>query len=156
MLRGSALRDAALKIFSPLDPDQIGDVSIDVTLDNMFWIPKIQPITASINLSNIPPEHEMFDSVKVTRGAFLLMPGQYIKARLSEYSHMTGDLVGLFTLRSAIAQAGLDQVTSLIMRPSWQGQLVLELINAYPIPLELEPGLKIGQVSLLPVQEVYP
>jgi dCTP deaminase len=144
MISGQRLASLASLVFRPCDPELIGPSSIDVTLSDTFFTPR-KPDLDAIDLSNLPTEEEMYDRVLVDKW-LKLYPKQFVKALTHEKFNMPTNVVGMFSLRSAMAQAGLEQSTSVWIRPNWEGHLVLELSNLTNKPLILRPGLRIGQV----------
>lgn len=146
MLSHELLRRRAEEVFHPFIEDHLGPISVDVTLSPKFAIPKYT--RAPLDLDRLPPESEIYDILDVRDGAFTLKPKGFIKAWTIEVISMPPDLVGIFTLRSKMAQAGLEQLTSVFIRPEWTGQLVLELFNPTERPLLLRPGLHVGQINL--------
>jgi dCTP deaminase len=75
-----------------------------------------------------------------------LSAGEFCKMQTAETFTMPNDIAGMFTLRSFAAQAGLEQSTSVWLKPGWTGKLILELKNFQAFPIRLQPGLYIGQV----------
>lgn len=152
MISGEKLIKVACKTFRPFDTEQISNTSVDVTLGNTFWIPTDPHLCPLIDLSDLPAEEQMYKRMEAEPGVgFHLPPGQFIKALTAEKFTMPEDCAGMFSLRSAIAQAGLEQSTSVWIRPEWEGHLVLELSNLTNKVLILRPGLLIGQVHFFDV-----
>lgn len=152
MISGDKLIQVACQTLRPLDTERISLTSVDVTLGDKFWVPRTSQLLPVIDLSNIPTEDELYDWVIPDEGeGFHLHPGQFIKAMTAEKFTMPSDHAAMFSLRSAIAQAGLEQSTSVWIRPDWTGNLVLELTNLTNKPLILRPGLLIGQIHFFDI-----
>lgn len=78
----------------------------------------------------------------------VIYPHKFIRARLIETFKMPNDILGMFTLRSKYAQRGLEHSTSILLKPNWHGQLILELTNlTNTFPIELKYGELIGQIT---------
>ena len=77
-----------------------------------------------------------------------IAPGEMILGKTVETFNLPEDVMAEFSLRSWAAKSGLNQSTSLAMKPNWAGQLVLELHNCLKDRwLCFYPGAEIGQVS---------
>lgn len=82
------------------------------------------------------------------RNAIYIAPGEMILGKTIETFNLPEDVMAEFSLRSWSAKSGLNQSTSLSMKPNWEGQLVLELHNCLKDRgLCFYPGAEIGQVS---------
>lgn len=78
---------------------------------------------------------------------FLMYPKQFVRARIQETFVMPNNVMGMFTVRSRYAQKGLEHSTSILLKPSWAGRLILELTNLSSTTcLELNKGDLIGQI----------
>ena len=152
MIAGMRLVALASSVFTPFDPKFVGTNSVDVTLDSKFWIQKFNATSSQhIDLSSLPEEGEIYTVTDTSM--FYLRPKQFIKAQTAEKFTMPEGVTGMFSLRSAMAQAGLEQSTSVWVRPSWEGHLILELSNLTERTLILREGLRIGQVHFFATQE---
>lgn len=151
MLIDGALVDAARKAFSDFDPSRCGRMSYDVSLHHIFSIPNTN-IDDLLFLESRGEADFTEKSMSFIRGEpqVAIMPGSFMLARLKEHMHMPDHLVGVFSLRSQYARLGLNQATSIFIRPGWQGYLVLELYNHLHRPIVLREGEVIGQVSFIP------
>ena len=144
MISGYRLKNLASEVFTPFDQHLVSGTSVDVTLGSKFWVQNSSFVNEPIDLSCIPSEDELY--TLMTYDTFELKPKQFVKAQTAEKFTMPNNAVGMFSLRSAIAQAGLEQSTSVWVRPSWAGHLILELTNLTERTLLLREGLRIGQV----------
>ena len=141
--------DLMLEILTPYHPENWGDISVDVTLSQTIWVQKSIADIPYIDLRDIPKDHGLYNEVTMGEGGYLMRPKEFVKAKLVETIEVPSDLAAIFSLRSEIAQAGLEQSTSLIARPEWIGQLILELTNMTEKPMLLTPGLLVGQFHFL-------
>ena len=83
-----------------------------------------------------------------------LDPGEMILGKTVELFQLPNDVIAEFSLRSWSARSGINQSTSLLMKPNWGGQLVLELHNALRTRVvHLEKGAAIGQVSFFRLEK---
>lgn len=143
MLIDGALADSAITHIDGFTNHRCGRMSYDVTLGDRFMTPRNDVQT--VDLSFIPEQEDLFHCV--TAPYYWLSPGKFVKAVLAETIRMPEDRVGMFSLTSKIAQCGLDQATSLFIRPGWEGKLILELYNSAPWHLKLCAGQVVGQIS---------
>lgn len=146
MISGLNLIDLANQVFRPCNPDLIGINSIDVTLGDTLYRPTSAYTRQELDLSNLPDEDELYNKYSFDGAGFTLAPGSFCKAITAEKFTMPHHVTGMFSLRSCIAQAGLEQSTSVWIRPGWEGHLILELSNFTNKDLILRAGLRIGQV----------
>ena len=151
MISGSLLRTIMAEAVDPFHPENLDETSLDVTLADTVYrqrTPHSQPI---IDLADPPDSDILFEKVSMAsnKGEYLMRPGEFVKGRLQEYIKMPRDMAAMFSLRSCIAQTGLEQSTSVWIRPEWEGNLVLELTNFSNKMIRLSPGLRIGQLHFL-------
>lgn len=129
------------------DPAAVGPISIDVRIDN--WMKGESPVggwAKAFPLMTEPEDEILYELHGVS--PISIKPKAFIQARTQETFHIPDDLYGIFTLRSCVARKGLEQSSSLILRPGWSGKLVLELTNMLQRrEILLWPGDVIGQVS---------
>ena len=119
--------------------------SVDVTLSSTLMVQRPN-MGKPIDLANLPEEHEMYGEVSIARYPYIIAPGEFFKATLAEHIFMPNDVVAMFTLRSRMAQVGLEQSTSVWIRPNWSGVLVLELTNLSKSNMLVSAGLAVGQL----------
>ena len=122
----------------------IGISSLDVRLGNEFWT--MQPSDAVIDLQTITREDISKHFSYETADKYVLHPGRFVRAIAVENFNLPYDVSAIFTLRSIVAQFGLQHSTSIFIRPNWEGRLILELSNTGVIPLALSAGMLIGQI----------
>ncbi|HKD83588.1 MAG TPA: dCTP deaminase [Terriglobales bacterium] len=80
-------------------------------------------------------------------GHFYLHPGEFVLASTLEWFRLPDDLAGRIEGRSSWGRRGLlVHATAGFVDPGFAGVLTFELSNAGRLPIELRPGLRIGQV----------
>ena len=153
MISGAQLRILS-QCLTPLDPKQVGDVSIDVTLGNDIWTQNDRMSMSIIDLSKHPKREDLYDQrIMTSDEGYLLMPGEFLLGSLAEYIVVPYNVCAMFSLRSKIAQAGLEHSTSVWARPGWEGRLILELTNITRSCMRIAPGLLIGQFHFFEVTD---
>ncbi len=149
LTRPAILRELAsgrLRI-EPLDPEQIGPASVDLTLSD-----EIRVIEGGGEPIDI---HEELDYREHTRRLELrtpyrLEPGATIHGITRERIALPPDLCGLLEGRSRFARLGLMiHVTSAFVQPGVHNRQVLEISNVSGHPLHIHPGVRICQIVLL-------
>ncbi len=127
---------------------QFGPSSLDVRLSTDFQ--KLENINRPyLNLEQLPDEEKVYTETLIlpAEGRFYLHPGEFVLASTLEYFKLPGDLAGRIEGRSSWGRRGLlVHATAGFVDPGFAGVLTFELSNAGRLPLELTPGLRIGQV----------
>jgi len=139
------LEDGRLEVV-PLDVEQIGPTSIDLTLGNEFRVFKkvreIFPVKEDVQFERVS------ESIRITEGTFLLlMPGELVHGITREKIRLPGDLAGRIEGRSRFARIGLMvHMTAGLVQPGCDNKQVLEISNMSSMPLALYPGTRICQI----------
>jgi deoxycytidine triphosphate deaminase len=126
-------------------PENVGVCSIDVRLSNELMLESDMGYRSNVWLS-------LYQSVNLheytmTEEGYCLTPGSFCKGKLKEYIKLPSNMMAEFTLRSQIAQNGLSHSLSFLIRPEWEGNLVLEIANNLKYHnWILEEDLRIGQL----------
>ena len=133
---------------TPFDKNQVGPVSIDLTLGNSFRVFKkvreVFHVTEEINYDKITEVIEVKDGEHL-----LLMPGELVHGITKEKLKLPNNLAGRIEGRSRFARIGLmTHVTAGLLQPGCNNKQVLEISNMSPMPIALHPGTKICQVIL--------
>jgi deoxycytidine triphosphate deaminase len=124
----------------------VNRTEIDVHLGQYIWREKKLPACQRVHSLGAPLE-QLFDRHEVTTD-FSLAPGEFIRAETRETFDLPHWAYGILTLRSFAAQAGLEQLSSLTLKPSWKGTLILELSNMLKEhSLVLQPDAPIAQIA---------
>ena len=135
-------------VIDPFEEKNIGPASIDMRLDNKFRIFKKinRPvfIGENVDFENFSTLIELKDKEKL-----MLTPGETALGITIEKIKLPGDICGWIQGRSIFARMGLFvHVSSNFIQPGVENHQVLELVNVSPMPIYLEPGIKICQIVL--------
>jgi len=151
MIGGRRLQELVRTAVTGYDPMLVGPVSLDVRLagvgeveDRDYWTP--------CRIVDLGADQRMRTKTVSLEHGFHLRPGQLLLVETVEHFQIPLSVAGMFTLRSVYARNGLDQVTSLVLRPGWTGRLLLELRNysaAHTIVLNAEEP--VGQIHFFHV-----
>ena len=131
------LKSGELSI-SPLEEYQIQPASVDICLGDTFSTVKA---SESVITFGMPIEYET-----VTKGAFLLMPHQFVLATTQEYFKLPNDLTAFVEGRSSVGRMGLFIQNAGWVDPGFEGEITLELFNASDKPILLKSGRRVGQL----------
>ena len=135
-----------LKI-TPLDENQVGVASIDLTLGDE--IRQIQPSAGAIDIVEHTDyrEHTHVISLAVP---YVLDPGETIHGITRELVELPSNLCGFLEGRSRYARLGLMiHVTSALVQPGVCNRQVLELSNVSSQPLRIHAGVRICQLVVM-------
>jgi dCTP deaminase len=131
--------------------EQFGPSSFDVHLGTDFR--QLENINrASILLDrDLTREEEAFYTKNVVvlspNRSVYLHPGEFVLAATLEYFRFPGDLAGRIEGRSSWGRLGLlVHATAGFVDPGFAGALTFELSNVGRLPIELKPGLRLGQI----------
>ncbi|PYT91885.1 MAG: dCTP deaminase [Acidobacteria bacterium] len=129
--------------------EQFGPSSIDVRLGTDFR--RLENINRSqVALSEQFHDEEEAYTKRVVLAAgqcFYLHPGEFVLASTLEYFKLPDDLAARIEGRSSWGRLGLlVHATAGFVDPGFAGALTFELSNAGRLPIELRPGLRIGQI----------
>jgi len=146
MLTGTELTKAVFAAVSEFDPSAVRECSLDVHLADWGQIEN-NDTASPIRVVDLKVGQGLQLTPIDLRAGIALRPGQFLLAETREKFKLPEDLSGMFTLRSRYARNGLDHSTSLVLRPGWEGHLVLELWNRTQWhSILLKAGEPIGQV----------
>ncbi len=134
-----------------LDPEQVGEGSIDLRLGTEFLVLRrtlrsgLDPNEEDLDLRI----RETQDRVRVPLGKGLwLHPQQFILGSTLEFLGVPPTMGGYVVGRSSWGRLGLLVATAVMVQPGFTGCLTLELVNAGDSPIRLYPGLRIAQLAL--------
>ena len=128
---------------------QFGPSSLDVRLSTDFQ--RLE----NMNRSHIPVGKQLSEDEKAytktvvlaANESFFLHPGEFVLASTLEWFKLPDDLAGRIEGRSSWGRRGLlVHATAGFVDPGFAGVLTFELSNTGRLPIELKPGLRIGQV----------
>lgn len=137
---------------TPFDPELVNLASIDVRLGNEIKIPESFNLYGFIeeaveDILNNSPVNYKFAKKNIGNG-FLIQPGQFILAHTLEYIKMPFNVTANLVLKSTSARCGLNHFNAGWIDPGFEGQLTLEIVNHFPMPLLLKPGQRICQITI--------
>jgi dCTP deaminase len=137
--------------------EQFGPSSFDVHLGTDFR--QLENLNqASILLDGeVSKEKEALYTTKVLLSAnhsVYLHPGEFVLAATLEYFKFPDDLAGRIEGRSSWGRLGLlVHATAGFVDPGFEGALTFELSNVGRLPIELKPGLRLGQVCFFQMSQ---
>jgi dCTP deaminase len=135
-----------LKI-EPLEPDQLGAASIDLTLGD-----EIRVIEAGDGPIDVESGADYRDHTRVEPlvEPYVLAPGSTIHGITREHISLPSDLCGFLEGRSRFARLGLMiHVTSAFVQPGVANRQVLEMSNVSARPLRIHAGVRVCQIVLM-------
>ncbi len=132
-------------VLTPYEPGMIQPSSIDVRLDKYFRVfdnhkyAAIDPATEQDELTRL---------VEVTGDdPFILHPGEFVLASSYETVSLPDDIAARLEGKSSLGRLGLmTHSTAGFIDPGFEGNVTLELSNVATLPINLWPGMKIGQM----------
>lgn len=142
----SELESGRLRI-EPLEPDQIGPASIDLTLGR-----EIRVLEPGGDVIPIRDEEDFRDhsTPHTLDEPYVLPPGGTIHGITVERITLPTDLCGFLEGRSRFARLGLMiHVTSAFVQPGVSNRQVLEMSNVAGHPLQIHAGVRLCQIVLM-------
>jgi dCTP deaminase len=132
----------------PWDPALVQPASVDLRLGDSFRVFHNHRAPA-IDLRR-PPEN-LTEQVLVPEGdTFVIHPGEFCLGRTLEWVELPDDIVARIEGKSSLGRLGLIvHATAGFCDPGWKGTLTLELNNLTRVPIILQPGLPIAQLSFM-------
>ncbi len=135
---------------TPYDEAMVQPSSIDVRLDRYFRV------FANHRYTHIDPAAQQDDLTEVVEvpddEAFLLHPGEFVLGSTLEVISLADDLAARLEGKSSLGRLGLlTHSTAGFIDPGFSGHVTLELSNVANLPIKLYPGMKIGQICVLPL-----
>ena len=135
---------------APYDEAMVQPSSVDVRLDRYFRVfanhryTHIDPAIAQDDLTElVEPEGEE---------PFILHPGEFVLGSTLEVISLGDDLAARLEGKSSLGRLGLlTHSTAGFIDPGFSGHVTLELSNVANLPIMLYPGMKIGQICVLPL-----
>lgn len=132
---------------TPLERDQLGAASIDLTLDD-----EIRVIEGGASPIDVVADSDYRAHTRVERldEPYVLQPGSTIHGITRERIRMPTDLCGFLEGRSRFARLGLMiHVTSAFVQPGVDNRQVLEMSNVSGHPLRIHAGVRVCQIVLM-------
>lgn len=136
-----AMKRGEIKI-EPLSEEQIGPASIDLTLDNKWWLPKKKMFP--VDLRKVGWEELM---EKKVANKIVLKPGELCLGITKEKITLPDNILGKLEGRSRYARVGLSvHVTAALVQPGVSNHQVLEIVNNAPFPVIVHEGMRVSQI----------
>jgi dCTP deaminase len=139
--------DSGRLVIDPLDDDQVGPASIDLTLGDEIRV--IEPLEGPIDIHD-ETDFRQHTKVRSLAEPFVLESGATIHGITRERVDLPGNLCGFLEGRSRFARLGLMiHVTSALVQPGVSNHQVLEMGNVSGHPLRIFAGVRICQLVLM-------
>jgi dCTP deaminase len=129
----------------PYEPGMIQPSSIDVRLDRFFRLfdnhkyPVIDPSQDQPDLTRLVETED--------DEPFVLHPGEFVLGSTYESVALPDDVAARLEGKSSLGRLGLlTHSTAGFIDPGFTGHVTLELSNVATLPIQLWPGMKIGQL----------
>ena len=130
---------------TPFDEAMIQPSSVDVRLDKFFRVFDNHKY-AAIDPAAEQPELTRLVEVD-TDGPFVLHPGEFVLGSTFESVTLPDDIAARLEGKSSLGRLGLmTHSTAGFIDPGFEGNVTLELSNVATLPINLWPGMKIGQL----------
>ncbi len=138
--RLGAKHEAERLIIDPLDHSRIQPASVDLILGNRFiLIDADERIMGRVNQGEALIEDNQ---------PFWVSPGDFLLATTKETVTIPGDLVGRVEGKSSLGRKGIVvHQTAGFIDPGFSGQITLEIVCVYPVPVSIRPGMAICQIA---------
>jgi|SRR3989339_820942 len=139
----NAIRNKEI-IIKPLEKEQIGPASIDLTLSKEWYFLKKEHVGARVDLNKLS-----FKTAykKINANMAVLAPGDMCLGKTVEKITLAPDIMGRLEGRSRYARMGvIIHLTSALVQPGSSNRQVLEIVNLSPFTMILHEGMRISQV----------
>jgi dCTP deaminase len=148
---GLPIRDDKSFVVTPFEESAIDPDSLDLRLGSHFLFPKV-PAGPAIKLRNRSVPSSEFN-VHVRNGGELVLPAhQTVLGATLEFIKLPFDVSGQILTKSGIARMFVIIETAPWVHPNYRGCLTLEIANVSNSAVILEPGMRIGQLILMSVE----
>jgi dCTP deaminase len=129
----------------PYEPGMIQPSSIDVRLDRYFRL------FDNHKYPVIDPSQDQPDLTRLVEAEgdepFVLHPGEFVLGSTFESVALPDDVAARLEGKSSLGRLGLlTHSTAGFIDPGFTGHVTLELSNVATLPIQLWPGMKIGQL----------
>jgi dCTP deaminase len=126
-----------------------GAASVDLRLGSWFAAPRRATMGVLDCRTNLQ-ETQISKSSYVPIGQdYYLHPRTFVLGVTLEWIRLPRDFVGTVTGRSSWGRRGLVIATATAVHPGFTGCLTLELANIGELPISIQPGTRICQLSLM-------
>jgi dCTP deaminase len=137
--------DSGRVTLDPYDESMIQPSSIDVRIDKFFRVFDNHKYAA---IDPAEPQDDLTRLVEVEGGGpFVLHPGEFVLGSTYESVSLPDDIAARLEGKSSLGRLGLlTHSTAGFIDPGFEGNVTLELSNMATLPINLWPGMKIGQL----------
>jgi len=153
LITGAALRAFASDHIAGYLPSLVGVTEVDIRVGESI---RIYPSTLQKDTVDLTATTSdlLFITKPILESGVYLKPREFILLQSHEFFTMPSHVQGMLTLRSWAAKSGLSQTASLILKPNWKGNLILELTNDLSlVTLVIKKGLPIAQTQFYDISE---
>jgi dCTP deaminase len=132
-------------VLDPLDDAMVQPSSVDVRLDRFFRL------FDNHKYAVIDPAQDQPDLTRLVEvegdDPFVLHPGEFVLGSTYETVTLPDDVAARLEGKSSLGRLGLlTHSTAGFIDPGFSGHVTLELSNVATLPIQLWPGMKIGQL----------
>ena len=150
--------EAGRVVLQPFEPELVQPSSVDVRLDRYFRLfdnhkyPVIDPSADQPELTRL---------IEVDPNEpFVLHPGEFVLGSTYEQVTLPDDVAARLEGKSSLGRLGLvTHSTAGFVDPGFSGHVTLELSNVATLPIQLWPGMRVGQLCFFqlssPVEHPY-
>jgi len=123
----------------PFDPKLINPASIDLKIGSFIRVP-IEDNTWS-------------DPIDMNITPWTIKCGEIVLLHTLEFTKIPTNAIAMLFLKSTVGRQGLEHLHAGYGDPGFHGQWTLEIINHWPFPRFLVPGLRLIQLVLADAEE---
>lgn len=125
---------------------------LDIRLGSNYWTEKDRSSSQRVHVMKPEDWNSHLTKKQIPEHGVTLAAGRFMLAETYEYFDMPENVEGILSLRSWAAKSGLEQSSSLTLKPGWHGILILELFNSLAwYDLLMTPGLSIAQIQFFDI-----
>jgi dCTP deaminase len=129
----------------PLDT-HIGPSSADLTLGDEYASIKTDKLADGSQIICLGADVIDYE-YKRGISRYLLQPHEFVLATTRETINVPGNMAGYISGRSSVGRAGLQVQNAGFVDAGFKGKITLELYNQAPVPILLEEGTRICQIT---------
>ena len=156
ILSDISIQEIGIDIIKPFNYHNIQPASYDLTLADEFYV--IDEKQGMIDLSS-DKEVKYKNTKKFIEEYNIIAPNEFLLATTVEKIFLPDNMAAFVQNRSSIGRIGLKIENAGWVDAGFKGQITLELKNESPIPIKLNPGMRICQLIIaeldLPAGEPY-
>lgn len=135
-------------LIAPYLAGNLQPASYDVRLDEVIRVPHRNSLK-SIDVADPESMRERTElySMRDNGNGFSLGPGRFVLGATMEYVAIPNDLVGRIEGKSSVARLGLQIHCAGYLDPGFRGNVTVELVNFFDVPIIIRPEMLIAQFS---------